>query len=124
LKVVDLSLQQNGIDINQAEDDGTTPLHIACYKGHEIVVRLLLDNRADINPVDRDGDTALSSAKRQGHTSIVKLLETDASPLQEQRRQVEMERQENENNKRDAPSLLMPSTPPVSKQSRRCPFLI
>lgn len=60
------------IDINQRDQDGSTPLHHAAWSGKPEIVEFLL-NRPDINltPVDYHGDTPLSTALKQikgGHT--------------------------------------------------------
>jgi ankyrin repeat protein len=53
---------------------GRTPLSWAAEKGHEDIVRLLLEKSADPNSTDRGGRTALSWATEKGHGVIVKLL--------------------------------------------------
>ena len=43
-----------GVDVNQAKnDDGSTPLHIACHKGHIEEVTTLLAEKTDVNPVSK-----------------------------------------------------------------------
>jgi len=52
-----------------------TPLHKACYFGHDHVVEYLLDDcGADFSVVDVEGDTPLHDACRLGHAACVKLL--------------------------------------------------
>ena len=48
--------------MNQANNNGVTPLTIACQEGHTEVVTKLLGARAKVNQADKDGDTALSIA--------------------------------------------------------------
>lgn len=63
-----------GTDINQANKQGTTPLHSAAYHGHENTTELLLNNGALPNPVHIHGDTPLHTASLRGHINITKLL--------------------------------------------------
>ena len=53
---------------------GSTPLHRACYAGHQDIVTLLLDHAADPRIQDEDGQTALHKAAQQGHDVIVDIL--------------------------------------------------
>lgn len=41
-------LIERGADVNKADDDGVTPLHIASQNGHKACVRLLVDGVADV----------------------------------------------------------------------------
>ena len=52
-----------GVDVNQAKnDDGSTPLHIACHKGHIEVVATLLAENADVNRDAYGGNTPVYAA--------------------------------------------------------------
>jgi len=56
-------------------DDWAPPLHIAAEKGHEAIIRVLLDtNDIDINERDSKGAAALHLAVRHENNTIVKLL--------------------------------------------------
>lgn len=46
-----------GLDVNSADYDGRTALHLAASEGHYKVVELLLERNANVNPVDRSRDT-------------------------------------------------------------------
>lgn len=82
----DLSIVQTlintGIDVNQKNEDGWTPLHIAASKNHREIVELLIDNGADINSTGnpsfiftwQGGFTPLHYATVNGHKEIVVLL--------------------------------------------------
>ena len=60
---------------------GYTPLHAACWQGHEDVARALLDFGADPNGQDTDGATPLHKAAWRGHAPVVKrLLKAKADP--------------------------------------------
>jgi ankyrin repeat protein len=51
-----------------------TPLFVAAQKGHEPVVRALLEAGADINIARNDGATPLYIAAQKGHAAIVTML--------------------------------------------------
>lgn len=51
---------------------GTTPLHVACKYGHDVIVKILLNNH--VYQWDRYGTTPLHIACQYGHDSIVKIL--------------------------------------------------
>ena len=55
-----------GADINKANDDGATPLYIATEKGHEAVVRALIEADADVNKANDDDETPLFTAAEEG----------------------------------------------------------
>ena len=66
-----------GADINAigGQNQETTALKLAAFKGHTEIVRLLLDHGADINAIDEIlGNTALIVAARDGRTEIARLL--------------------------------------------------
>ena len=59
----------------QGSTYGRTPLWWAAEKGHEAVVKLLLEKGADVESKDRYyGQTPLSWAAEKGHEAVVKLL--------------------------------------------------
>ncbi|KAH7113172.1 ankyrin repeat-containing domain protein [Dactylonectria estremocensis] len=58
---------QVGINIDAKDAYGRTPLSLAAGKGHEDIVRLLLDRGASIEAADPSGRTALSLAAGDGH---------------------------------------------------------
>ncbi|KAF4154399.1 hypothetical protein CNMCM6069_009417 [Aspergillus lentulus] len=51
-----------------------TPLSWAAVKGHEALVKQLLDKGADIDTRNRSGETPLSEAAANGHEAVVKQL--------------------------------------------------
>ncbi|MCP4748815.1 MAG: ankyrin repeat domain-containing protein [Desulfobacteraceae bacterium] len=64
-----------GADVNQADNNGITLLHLAAHEGHIEVVKLLLSHpNIDVNQADNNGITLLHLAARRGHVEIVKLL--------------------------------------------------
>lgn len=72
-----IALLNNGADINSYDDEGKSPLHIACRIGSHNTVKLLLDNGADVNScMEETGASPLSIAYQNGRDNVVKLLLT------------------------------------------------
>jgi ankyrin repeat protein len=67
-------LLEHGADINKAQNDGCTPLHMASQQGHVDVVRVLLEQGADINKAKNNGCTPLFMASQDGHVDVVRVL--------------------------------------------------
>ena len=67
-----------GIDVNQCNQDGKTPLWIACWGGKKEAVKILLQNpRVEVNQGDKFGETPLQVACNYGREEIVKMLLRD-----------------------------------------------
>lgn len=60
-------LLAQGADINAAQADGYTPLHVAARNGNEEMIKFLLENMADINAMTDDGQTPMELAIKHGH---------------------------------------------------------
>jgi ankyrin repeat protein len=60
--------------VDQADDEGTTPLCVAAQEGHTAVVELLVRAKADLDKASNTGATPLKIAAQGGHTAIVELL--------------------------------------------------
>src|SRR5256886_8323206 len=58
------------LDVNAKDNMGKTTLHYAAWKGHDAVVRLLLEHKAK----DNNGWTALHWAAENGQEAVVRLL--------------------------------------------------
>jgi ankyrin repeat protein len=68
-------LLSRGAKIDATDDHGSTPLLEASWKGHAVVVRLLLERGANVNAATIDsGATALHEAAGKGHSDVVELL--------------------------------------------------
>ena len=55
-------------------NDWLPALHIAAQKGHDRIVRILLERDVSINEKDSDGKTALHFSTIEGHEAVVRLL--------------------------------------------------
>lgn len=64
-----------GLDMNIADYDGRTALHVAAAEGQEHAVRFLLETcNVNVNTKDRWGFTPLEEAERFEHPEVAKLL--------------------------------------------------
>ena len=59
-----------GAEVNRADKDDETPLHVACRR----CGRLLLENGEEVDRADEDGRTPSRIACQQGHVDAVRLL--------------------------------------------------
>lgn len=64
-----------GVDLDGADYDGRTALHLAASEGHDMVVKYLIERGVHLSPVDRWGGTPLTDARRGTHELVVRLLE-------------------------------------------------
>ena len=62
-----------GADVNVANGDGRTALMRSAKRGHEEIVRYLLDNGADTRARDKNNKTALMGAAKKGHLEICRI---------------------------------------------------
>ena len=74
-----LVVDKNSEAYKKAKEDiknisGTTPLHIATFKGHSEMVDLLIQYEADVNFESKTDYTPLHFAVQEGHLDIVKKL--------------------------------------------------
>jgi len=80
LSKVQQCLLQGGSQLNQADIDGTTPLHLSAKLGHAECVQYLLSNAGNAGAVDEGGLTPLHLAAQEGQSSTCQLLlQADAS---------------------------------------------
>ena len=74
-------LQQDGVDVDATQVDGTTALHWAAYGDDAELAELLLDAGADPDAVNRNGSTPLALACANAGTAVVaRLLDAGADP--------------------------------------------
>jgi ankyrin repeat protein len=62
------------VDVNAEGGQCGGALQVASLKGHETIVRLLLDNGADVNAVEGRYGSALYIASSGRHETIVQML--------------------------------------------------
>ena len=67
-------LVANGVNLDEADYDGRTCIHLAASEGKVDVVNFLIAKKININPVDRWGKTPYDDAKRHGHKQIAQIL--------------------------------------------------
>jgi len=68
-------LLERGANVNFANANGWTPLHVAAAHGLVPFLRLLLDAGATQSP-DRSGETPLMAAQREGQVEAAQILST------------------------------------------------
>ena len=70
-----LLLNTGQCDVKSPNENGSTPLHLACYQGKLDRVTLLLDTQqCDMTSQNKDGNTPLHVACFHGNSDTVKLL--------------------------------------------------
>ena len=65
-----------GHDLDGADYDGRTPLHLAAAEGRIEAVRYLVNQSITLSPSDRWNNTPLDDARRHDHPDVVELLES------------------------------------------------
>lgn len=65
---------RNGANINVSDDNGTTPLILACQEGRDECVDFLISEGAHVNACDQKGYTALHAASARGCIECIDLL--------------------------------------------------
>ena len=69
-----LAMIKAGVDVNQAQPDGTRPIHWAVYRVDHELVDALIAKQARVDVANEFGHTPLAEAVRQGDARIVKAL--------------------------------------------------
>ena len=69
-------LRSRGVDLNEADYDGRTPIHLAASEGHLNVIEYFVANGYNLTPVDRWGGTPLEDAITHQHKAVVNMLKT------------------------------------------------
>ncbi|KAK6500072.1 hypothetical protein TWF481_010430 [Arthrobotrys musiformis] len=73
-RAAELLLARSGVDLELKGNAGGTPLLLAADRGHEDVVKLLIDRRANLEAKDEYGCTPLYRAVISGREETTKLL--------------------------------------------------
>ena len=76
------SLDAKGVDLDEADYDGRTPIHVAASDGHLNIVEFFVSSGKVLNPKDRWGGTPLSDAEKHEHKDIVTLLKKSIKKLE------------------------------------------
>ncbi|CAG2218602.1 unnamed protein product [Mytilus edulis] len=74
-KELPLFILHKNADINSKDLFGGTPLHEACFKGDNEIIKILLKKGAKINITDNSGKSSVAIAKESGFRSIVEFLD-------------------------------------------------
>ena len=69
-----LAMIQAGADVNEAQPDGTRPIHWAVYRIDYDVLDALIAKKAGVNVANEFGHTPLAEAVKQGDARMVKTL--------------------------------------------------
>ena len=73
-EVVFALLSEYGCDPNTKDNDGNSPLHVACIKGNLDIVKVLISHGADLNSLDSGNDTPITLAVKNGREEVVLTL--------------------------------------------------
>ena len=69
------SLKAKGVNLDEMDYDGRTPIHLAAAEGHFNIVDYFIKEGINLNPIDRWGGTPIDDAKNGKHKDIVDILE-------------------------------------------------
>jgi serine/threonine-protein phosphatase 6 regulatory ankyrin repeat subunit B len=70
--------------LDEANEEGITPLIAAASEGHSEIAKLLIAAKANVNAKDKDGTSALMAAAARGHIDVVKLMVEAGASVNEQ----------------------------------------
>ena len=72
---MDFLLKYPNIDVNKSQTEGATPFYIACARGHqEVVLVILKDLRINVNKPNHNQLSPLSYASQEGHLSVLQSI--------------------------------------------------
>lgn len=74
VKMAEALSDSKAFNVNQKNEMGQTPLHLAAEKGQKEIVEMLLEKGADVNATDKEGRTPLHDAVFYRHYEIAKIL--------------------------------------------------
>lgn len=73
--VIKKILAYSGVDINDQNDEGNSPLHVAAAFGQAEMARFLIESGAEINITSRKGETPLDFARYGNSLAVIPILE-------------------------------------------------
>ena len=82
VKLIEMILSHDGVDVNATNATGVTPLRLAAFFGRVEALKLLLSAGADQQLANRKGQTAFHISVERGHDACVTALE-EAQAAQE-----------------------------------------
>mmetsp|Transcript_8230 Transcript_8230/g.16400 ORF Transcript_8230/g.16400 Transcript_8230/m.16400 type:complete len:567 (-) Transcript_8230:271-1971(-) len=65
-------IERRGYDVNWRNQNGNTPLHVACFNGQAHIVDYLIQRGADFRAKGQGNNSCLHFAAAKGHTELVK----------------------------------------------------
>uniref|UniRef100_A0A1B0FEK1 Uncharacterized protein n=1 Tax=Glossina morsitans morsitans TaxID=37546 RepID=A0A1B0FEK1_GLOMM len=69
-----IDLSRNGGDLEQPDEHGATPLHVAAANGYMKVVEFLLEMHVNVDALDRDMWSPVHAAACWGHLEVLEIL--------------------------------------------------
>eukprot|EP01155_Anaeramoeba_flamelloides_P023544 Anaeramoba_flamelloidesa807767_185.p2 GENE.a807767_185~~a807767_185.p2 ORF type:complete len:130 (+),score=15.86 a807767_185:135-524(+) len=72
--MIEYLLKNSRKTINEKDDLGYTPIHLAVRKNETDIIKYLLKYNPDLNTMDKFGDTPLIDSARNNNIEVVKLL--------------------------------------------------
>ncbi|KAH8757821.1 ankyrin repeat-containing domain protein, partial [Hyaloscypha sp. PMI_1271] len=72
--IIELLLATGKVELETKDNSGRTPLSHAAQRGHEAIVKLLLEKQANVDLKDENGRMPLSYATESGHEAVARLL--------------------------------------------------
>jgi hypothetical protein len=76
---LDKLLSRGGVSPDCRDNQGSTPLIVACEAGNAALAGVLIRHNEDVNAVDADDETPLIKAAYGGHLDVVQLLISKAA---------------------------------------------
>jgi 7,8-dihydropterin-6-yl-methyl-4-(beta-D-ribofuranosyl)aminobenzene 5'-phosphate synthase len=70
-----------GANANATDEDGYTPLHLACLDGNQTMAALLIAKGAQVNVQGKDGTTPLHFAVNRGQPELIRFLVAKGSRM-------------------------------------------
>ncbi|MBN2096049.1 tetratricopeptide repeat protein [Candidatus Peregrinibacteria bacterium] len=80
---------KQGIDVNEADETGYTPLMLAAENDFDHIVEILIEYNADSSLKDKKNETALDKARKMGYVKIIALLESIEFKVRSTRKKID-----------------------------------